>query len=59
MLLHCNGDMEEMKQVADVAGTLKGKPGKRALRALSFLRTPDEFDVAEAERVLDSMMAMA
>ncbi len=59
VLLHCNGDMEEMKQVADVAGILKGRAEKRALRALSFQRTPDDFDVAEAERVLDSMMAMA
>jgi len=57
--LHCNGDMEEMKQVADAAGTLKATARKRALRALSFLRKPDDFDVAEAERVLDSMMAMA
>ena len=59
VLLHCNGDMEEMRQVADAAGTLKGKAAKRAKRALSFLRTPDEFDMAEAERVLDSMMAIA
>ncbi len=59
VLLHCNGDMEEMIQVADVAGTLTGRSEKRALRALSFLRAPDDFDVAEAERVLDSMMAMA
>lgn len=58
VLLHCNGDLEEMKQVADAAGTLKGTAAKRAKRALSFLRTPDDFDVAEAERVLDSMMAM-
>lgn len=59
VLLHCNGDMEEMRQVADAAGTLKGKALKRAQRALSFLRVPDEFDIAEAERVLDSMMAVA
>ncbi len=59
VLLHCNGDIEEMKQVADAAGILKGTAAKRATRALSFLRTPDDFDVAEAERVLDSMMAIA
>lgn len=59
VLLHCNGNIEEMVQVADAAGTLKGAALKRALRALSFLRKPDDFDVAEAERVLDSMMAMA
>ncbi len=58
VLLHCNGNMEEMRQVADAAGTLKGTAAKRAGRALSFLRKPDEFDVAEAERVLDSMMAI-
>ena len=59
LLLHCNGDMEEMRQVADVAGTLKDMAARRAERALSFLRSPDEFDTAEAERVLDSMMAIA
>ncbi len=59
VLLHCNGDIEEMRQVADAAGNLKGAAQKRAQRALSFLRTPDEFDVAEAERVLDSIMAIA
>jgi beta-N-acetylhexosaminidase len=59
VLLHCNGDIDEMRQVADAAGTLQGMAAKRAQRALSFLRPPDEFDVAEAERVLDSMMAIA
>jgi len=59
VLLHCNGDIDEMRQIADAAGTLQGMAAKRAQRALSFLRPPHEFDVAEAERVLDSMMAIA
>ena len=58
ILLHCNGDMNEMVQVADAAGTLEGLPLKRANRALSFLRTPDDFDVAEAERALERLLPM-
>ncbi len=59
ILLHCNGNMDEMVQVADAAGRLDGLPLKRANRALSFLRTPDDFDVAEAERVLEQLLPMA
>lgn len=36
MLLHCNGRMEEMQQVAEVAPILAGAPFARAERALSL-----------------------
>jgi beta-N-acetylhexosaminidase len=58
MLLHCNGVMDEMVQVAKAAGALEGVAMKRAERALSFLRTPDDFDVAEAERTLERLVPM-
>lgn len=59
VLLHCNGNIDEMEQVAGSAGSLDGLALKRAERALSFLRTPDEFDVAEAETLLSELMPMA
>ena len=55
VLLHCNGNMAEMVEVAAAAGTLGGVAEKRAARALSFLRGPDEFDLAEAELALATL----
>jgi beta-N-acetylhexosaminidase len=56
VLLHCNGSMAEMQEVASAAGTLAGQAQRRATRALSFLRGPDEFDVAAAEMALEKLV---
>jgi len=56
VLLHCNGNMAEMVEVADAAGRLDGQAEKRAARALSFLRGPDSFDLAEAEMALEALI---
>jgi len=55
VLLHCNGDMAEMVEVAAAAGTLAGQAERRAARALSFLRAPDEYDLAAAEMVQEGL----
>jgi beta-N-acetylhexosaminidase len=55
VLLHCNGQMGEMMEVAAAAGTLQGQAEKRANRALSFLREPDEFDMGETEMALEEL----
>ncbi len=55
VLLHCNGNMPEMVEVAAAAGTLAGQAERRAARALSFLRVPDEFDLAAAEMALEDL----
>ncbi len=55
VLLHCNGDMAEMVEVASAAGRLAGQAERRAHRALSFLREPDEFDLAGAEMTLEAL----
>ena len=52
VLLHCNGVMAEMVEVAAAAGTLNGAASARADWALSFLRPPAGFDAAAAEDVL-------
>ncbi|WP_082765611.1 MULTISPECIES: beta-N-acetylhexosaminidase [unclassified Phenylobacterium] len=48
VVLHCNGDMDEMRAVAAGAGTLTGQAGRRAEAALARRpRAPEPFDVAE------------
>lgn len=50
MLLHCNGDMAEMKAVMDGGGPLSGRAEARADAALArIVRAPEPFD-AEAGR---------
>jgi beta-N-acetylhexosaminidase len=44
MLLHCNGVLSEMREVADAAGELKGKALRRARAALKSARKPQPFD---------------
>jgi len=50
VVLHCNGDMDEMKDVASEAGTLEGASLRRAEHALSLLQPPRmPFDPVVAE----------
>lgn len=50
--LHCNGDLNEMRQVAEAAVALQGRSQERAEAALARIATaPEPFDVeAEAAR---------
>jgi beta-N-acetylhexosaminidase len=49
VLLHCNGDMDEMKGVAAGARTLSGRAARRAAAALARIpKVAEPFDVAEA-----------
>ena len=49
VVLHCNGDMSEMKAVADGTRALKGKAKRRAEAALARIaRVPEPIDLAEA-----------
>jgi beta-N-acetylhexosaminidase len=55
VVLHCNGDMAEMKPVAEAAGELKGRAAARARAALARLaRAPEPFDAAEGRARLDA-----
>ncbi len=44
MMLHCNGMLDEMRQVADAAGVLEGRSLERADRALAQQREPVAYD---------------
>ena len=56
VVLHCNGDMDEMKDVASQARELEGASLRRANHALSLLVTPSGFDPAAAQARLDALL---
>jgi beta-N-acetylhexosaminidase len=49
LVLHCNGDMDEMREVASEVQELKGPPLKRSQHALAHLAVPGLFDPAAAQ----------
>ncbi|HXS07857.1 MAG TPA: beta-N-acetylhexosaminidase [Rhizomicrobium sp.] len=59
VVLHCNGDMEEMKSVASEVKMLEGAALKRAEAALAHLVEPDAFDPQAAEARLAQLLDMA
>jgi beta-N-acetylhexosaminidase len=58
VVLHCNGDLAEMQEVAQAAGPLKGKSMARAKAALRHLRKPLSFDKRVALKDLDVVMKL-
>ncbi|MEA2841967.1 MAG: beta-N-acetylhexosaminidase [Methylobacteriaceae bacterium] len=59
VVLHCNGNPEEMETVASTAPPLAGRALERAEAALTRLRPPVDFDPVEARAHLNSALAMA
>ena len=57
-VVHWNGDMAEMQQVAAGVGKLKGKAAKRASAALArIVHTPEPLDEREARERFAAMLA--
>jgi beta-N-acetylhexosaminidase len=57
VVLHCTGDMAEMRAVALGAKSLRGRAKARAAAALGRApRTPEPFDIAEARARLDAAL---
>jgi len=55
VVLHCNGDLAEMKAVMSAMKPLAGQSARRARAALGRLaRAPEPFDVAEARARFDA-----
>ena len=50
-MLHCNGNLTEMSQVADAVQELAGDAARRANDALALRKAPEEFDVEAARRI--------
>jgi beta-N-acetylhexosaminidase len=57
ILLHCNGVLAEMREVAAAAGALRGEPLKRARAALRAARRPEPFDREAALKDLESLVS--
>lgn len=56
IVLHCNGEMEQMEEVAAAAGVLKGKALARAKAALKMARKPQPFDRKQALKDLEAVL---
>jgi beta-N-acetylhexosaminidase len=57
MVLHCNGNLDEMRQVASEAPELSGSALDRARRALAARKPPQPFDREAARAELDALTA--
>ncbi len=57
VVLHCNGDLAEMREVAGVAPELSGAAAERAAAALALRSQREEFDVAQARGIFNAMVA--
>ena len=57
--LHCNGNIEEMREVAGQTPELSGKALERANAALAARKAPQRFDRAAARAELDALIARA
>jgi beta-N-acetylhexosaminidase len=58
VILHCNGDLDEMRQVAEGTGKLKGEARRRAEAALNrIVHTPEPLDLAEARARLEAALS--
>jgi beta-N-acetylhexosaminidase len=59
IVLHCNGMLEEMREVAREAPELSGKALDRAKQALASRKTPQPFDRVAARAELDELIDRA
>ena len=57
MVLHCNGILDEMEQVADAAPVLAGRSLRRAKQALRLRRKPMPFDEKKAAQDMQAVLA--
>jgi len=56
LVLHCNGDMEEMRDVASEVKILEGLALKRSQQALAHLSVPGAFDPDAAQSRLAALL---
>jgi beta-N-acetylhexosaminidase len=56
VVLHCNGDLAEMTQVAGATGELEGIAANRAERALAMRNAREEFDIEAARTTFNRMI---
>src|SRR4051812_42142595 len=59
VVLHCNGKLAEMEEVASAAPVLAGEAKRRADAALALRAAPQEFDIAAARAMFARMIGSA
>jgi beta-N-acetylhexosaminidase len=59
MVLHCNGKLDEMREVARETPELSGKALERARRALASRKPPQPFDRLAARAELEALITQA
>jgi beta-N-acetylhexosaminidase len=59
VVLHCNGNLAEMRDVAAASPVLAGEAGRSAEAALAARRAPDKIDIAAARAKFAALMAQA
>ncbi|MBV1867893.1 MAG: beta-hexosaminidase [Marinosulfonomonas sp.] len=55
VILHCNGDLEEMREVADVSGKMGGQTQARADAAIAARKPAEPIDISAAEAEFHSL----
>ncbi|MFY0680478.1 MAG: beta-N-acetylhexosaminidase [Thalassovita sp.] len=55
LILHCNGSLDEKRQVAEAAGRLTPTSLKRAQKALAQRRTPEKVDIQALRAKLEAL----
>jgi beta-N-acetylhexosaminidase len=59
MVLHCNGKLDEMREVSCATPELSGHPLERARRALASRKAPQALDRSKARAELDALVERA
>ena len=58
VVLHCNGNLDDMREIAEAAHKLKGRSKRRAEAALArIVHTPEPLEPVAARERLDAMLA--
>jgi beta-N-acetylhexosaminidase len=57
LVLHCSGEMTEMREIAAVAPVLAGEAARRAAAALAAQRAPEPIELATARAKFRDLMA--
>jgi beta-N-acetylhexosaminidase len=58
VVLHCNGEMDEMEPIADGLGPISAAAAERLARATAMLKPPQAFDRGQAEARLAELLAL-
>jgi beta-N-acetylhexosaminidase len=56
IVLHCNGDRDEMTEIANAAGDMSSEAQNRANRALAMRKTPENIDIPQLEAELEGLL---